>query len=82
MRDRELLRVTVVTDDDTGIYRVGELDFGVPFSTGEWLESGDNRQALAKYLRWLGDQCEKSEAPFFPHKSVVDMVREKQGREQ
>lgn len=28
MQDQTLLKITVVTDDSTGMYQVGELDFG------------------------------------------------------
>ncbi len=29
MQDQVLLTVTIVTDDETGIWKIGELDFGI-----------------------------------------------------
>ena len=65
MRDQKLLEVTVITDTETGDYTVGELDFGVPATTTDWLDGQDDRaKKLADWLRWLADRCEKRESPF------------------
>jgi hypothetical protein len=66
MRDKTLLRITVITDDDTGIHQIGELDFGIPISTNDWLEKTDNRKKLADWLLWLSNQCRDSKSPFEP----------------
>jgi len=65
MQDKELLKITVVTDDSTGCYTVGELDFGVPGTTDEWLNTAPDRpKRLADWLRFLAERCEKRETPF------------------
>jgi hypothetical protein len=65
MQDRDLVKVTVVTDDDTGMYGVGDLDFGIPMTTIDWLDAKPERaKKLADWMRWLADQCEKRERPF------------------
>lgn len=67
MRDMKLVEVSVVTDDSTGNYSVGELDFGIPATTYDWLKAQpDRRQKLADWLRWLADACEKKTRPFEP----------------
>jgi hypothetical protein len=67
MRDMKLVEASVVMDDSTGNYSVGELDFGVPGTTVPWLDAKpDRRKALAEWLRWLADQCEKGKRPFEP----------------
>jgi hypothetical protein len=65
MRDMKLVEASVVMDDSTGCYSVGELDFGVPGTTVPWLErEPGRRKKLADWLRWLADRCEKAESPF------------------
>lgn len=65
MRDRDLVKVTVVTDDETGDYHIGELDFGIPMTTIDWLDEKPARaKELADWMRWLADQCEKRDSPF------------------
>ena len=59
-----LLEVSVHVNSNTGIYSIGEMDFGVPFTTQEWLQTEGNRVKLSKWLRWLATSCEKYEAPF------------------
>lgn len=66
MQDKVLLKVTVVTDDDTGIYQIGELDFGIPYTTHDYLKDTKNREKLADWLKWLSEQCRKSKSPFEP----------------
>jgi len=64
---RKLITIEVITDDSTGIYQVGELDYGVPILTVDWLEAKPGRrELLAKELRWLADQCVASNPPFQP----------------
>jgi hypothetical protein len=48
MQDIELFKITKVTDDSTGIYTVGELDFGIP--------GGSQDGPLARYLEAHGEQ--------------------------
>ncbi len=70
MQDRKLLEVTVITDDSTGCYGVGDMDFGIPYSTTEWLKNGDNRKKLADWLMWLSEKCRNSEPPFSPRMDI------------
>lgn len=73
MRDMKLVEVTVVTDDSTGNYIVGELDFGVPGTTPDWLDEDASRaKQLADWMRWLADQCEKRERPFESFKKLEE----------
>jgi hypothetical protein len=65
MQDQVLLKITVITDDDTGCYSVGDLDFGVPGTYIDWLEAEpDRRKRMADHLRWLAEKCERNESPF------------------
>jgi hypothetical protein len=64
MQDKLLLSITVVTDDSTGIYTVGELDFGIHGRLDEYLDT-DTRNRRDEILKMLGflayKVCEKSE---------------------
>ncbi len=65
MRDRQLFYVSVVTDDETGIYNIGEFDYGVPATTQNWLAANpEKRKPLAEWTRMLADRIESGEAPF------------------
>jgi len=65
MQDEILLTVTVVTDDDTGIWKVGELEFGVRGTCQEYLKrEPENRDKLADWLQMLADKCRSDQAPF------------------
>ena len=65
MQDRVLLTVTEVTDDSTGIWEVGELEFGIMAACGKYLESHqENRKKLADWLLMLSNKCRASESPF------------------
>jgi hypothetical protein len=65
MQDRILVSATVITDDSTGCYVVGELDFQVPCSTIEWLEKEpERRELLARHLEWLAAKCRSKKSPF------------------
>lgn len=66
MQDQTLLKITVVTDDDTGTYQVGELDFGKTGHCEPFLKQPGNRQRLVDWLRWLANACENGEPPFSP----------------
>jgi hypothetical protein len=70
MQDVILLTITTVTDDDTGIYKIGELDFGKTGYCEKFLEKGDNRKRFVEWLRWLADAAENGTSPFFPHKGT------------
>lgn len=61
---QELLKISVHTDSDTGVYSIGEMDFSVPLTTQEWLETEGNRVKLSDWLRWLADSCEQNSPPF------------------
>jgi hypothetical protein len=65
MQDKILVSATVITDDDTGCYEVGELDYRVPAITIDWLnhEPG-RREKLAKHLERLAISCRAGESPF------------------
>lgn len=65
MQDKVLVKVTVITDDDTGCYSVGDLDFGVPMTTNDWLQRDPkNRARLVEHLRWLAFACADKRPPF------------------
>jgi len=67
MKDKKIamIEITMITDDDTGIYKIGELDFGVGGWVSELLKGNpEMREKIAKWLEWLGSQCRKSEPPF------------------
>ena len=65
MQDKILVSATVITDDETGCYDVGSLDFAVPCSTYDWLDQvPDRREKLAKHLEWLAMQCRTNNSPF------------------
>jgi hypothetical protein len=67
MRDQILLTITVITDDDTGIYQVGELDFGKTGHCETFLAKAENREMFVEHLRWLADAAENGTSPFLPH---------------
>jgi hypothetical protein len=72
MQDKLLVKVTVVTDTETGDHIVGELDFGVPATTPDWLDAQPSRaKVLADWMRWLADRCEARESPFSSFAQVV-----------
>jgi len=59
-----LLELTVVTDDDTGCYRVGEIDFSLHTAAcDEWLSRDGARAEAVRTLRWLADQVEGGAPP-------------------
>ena len=65
MQDEVLLTVSVVTDDSTGIWQVGELEFGVVGTCREYINrEPENRNKLADWLQMLADKCRLSQAPF------------------
>ena len=65
MKDRDLIKVTEIVDDDTGMYTVGELDFGICGVVDDFLKrEPENRLRLIKMLRFLADKLEKAEPPF------------------
>ena len=65
MRDEKLLYVSRVVDDSTGIWQVGELEFGVYGTCTEWLKNQSaRRDKLADWLQMLADACRNYEAPF------------------
>ena len=61
---RDLLTIGVHTDDETGVYSIGEMDYAVPWETRRWLETGDNREKLAEWLEVLAKSCRESRPPF------------------
>ncbi len=64
-RKIELLSITVVTDDETGMYAIGELDFGVSGHCKPWFEADPkNRKILTEFLTFLALACKQSRAPF------------------
>ena len=67
MQDKMIakIEVTLVTDDSTVCYRVGELDFGVGGWVSDWFEKNPKeRENVAGWLEWLAKQCRAKEAPF------------------
>ena len=65
MQDVTLLKITVVTDDDTGMYAIGEMDFGKTGYCENFLKKPENRKQFVKHLRWLADAAENGTSPFF-----------------
>ena len=66
MRDKVLLEVTVVTDDSTGMWEIGELEYGAHVgSLREYLrDKPANRVKLADWLQMLANKCRDDKAPF------------------
>ena len=65
MRDEILLTVSVVTDDSTGIWDIGELEFGVRGTCLEYINrKPENRNELAGWLEMLAQKCREGQAPF------------------
>jgi len=65
MIDEILLTVSVVTDDSTGIWEIGELEFGVKGTCLEYLNrKPENRNKLANWLEMLARKCRSEQAPF------------------
>jgi hypothetical protein len=65
MQDKILLTVSVVTDDDTGVWEVGELEFGILGPCREYLkQEPENRDKLADWLLMLSEKCRSKESPF------------------
>lgn len=67
MQDEILLKITVITDDSTGIYQIGELDFGKTGHCESFLEKPENREMFVEHLRWLADAAENGTSPFLPY---------------
>lgn len=65
MQDKTLLKITVITDDSTGMYQIGELDFGKTGYCEDFLRNKNNRKKFVDWLRWLADCAENGKAPFF-----------------
>lgn len=59
---QRLLSVEVVTDDDTGIYQIGELDYRVQRDMVVYIEK--KRGEIAAFLRDLASRCEGALPPF------------------
>ena len=65
MRDEVLLTVSVVIDDSTGIWNVGELEFGIRGTCHEYLKlKPENRELLSGWLEILAQKCRGGQAPF------------------
>ncbi len=74
MRDEILLTVSVVTDDSTGIWDVGELEFGRTGACLEYLNrEPENKNKLADWLEMLAQKCRDGQAPFYQE---VDALKE------
>lgn len=65
---QDLITIKVHTDDDTGMYYVGEMDYGVPSTTEKWLKGErngkTNRETLAEWLEHLAESCRNQHPPF------------------
>jgi hypothetical protein len=64
MKDETLLKITVVTDDSTGIYNIGDLDYSRPTRCLDFLDKPGNRKRFADWLRKLADAAEHGKPPF------------------
>jgi len=60
----DLVKLTIVADDSTGMYHVGEIDYGICFGVSQWLKDDARRAEAVKMLRWLADRLEAKERPF------------------
>ena len=57
---RTLITVDYHYDSDTGIYGIGELDFGISGELQEYCKTYlDGRRAVVDMLRWIADQVEQ-----------------------
>ena len=57
MKDQMLLQVTEVIDDNTGIWHVGEIEFGISANLNKYLskygeEGRDKILEVLDYLKW------------------------------
>jgi len=61
MKDRTLLSVTQIVDDDTGIYDVGSVDFGVHGELRDFLKSRGEKgkQDVLETLDFLKKEVER-----------------------
>lgn len=64
MKDQVLVKVCVVTDDETGNSTVGDMDFGIPGTTYNWLKLPGNREKLSTWMQWLTDAVKNKTTPF------------------
>lgn len=65
MQDRILLTVSVVIDDDTGIWEIGELEFGIKPACLSYLnDEPENSDKLADWLEMLAQKCRARQTPF------------------
>lgn len=58
MQDETLLSVTVITDDDTGMYAIGELDFGIHGGLEDHIRENGTKDVL-NMLDYLKGEVEK-----------------------
>ena len=70
-----LLKITVISDDDTGVYDIGDLDFEKPEYCDRYLEKEQNRKKFVKWLRWLADAAENRKAPFSEPLSLEETLK-------
>ena len=65
---QNLLTIKVHIDDDTGMYQVGELDYGVSMFAKNWVQEKThgqcNRESLVNWLEHLADACKNNRPPF------------------
>jgi len=67
MEDKKIakIEVTLITDDSTGCYIIGDLDFGIGGWVPDWFKRNpEKREQVAKWLEWLAKQCREKEPPF------------------
>lgn len=65
MQDTEVLKITRITDSDTGIDGIGDLGYEVPMATKEWLKNNPTRRDdLAVFLKDLARKLYYNEPPF------------------
>ena len=69
VRKRKILSVEIVTDDETGIYTMGEFDFGIPTTTHEWLDDPEHgtrrRSQLAHFMHWMAVEIQRGHLATF-----------------
>jgi len=65
MQAEVLMEITRVTDDSTGIYDLGDLDYGVKsYVMDKFLSNPDNRIKLTAWLRKIADMVQSETYPF------------------
>lgn len=81
-----LLSVEMVTDDETGLYEIGEFDFGIPVTTYDFLDDPKHgkrrRSQLAHFLHWMAVAIQRGELATWDHPKQPDCGKEAMDKEE